>query len=68
MKWVHKGIVPLSIQGGSKKGWAGFSYRQDIKDGRWRVGVTTDRGQVIGYVYLRVVSVAETPELTTERP
>ncbi len=68
LKWVHKGIVPLSIQGGSKKGWAGFSYRQDIKDGRWRVGVTTDRGQVIGYVYLRVVSVAETPELTTERP
>jgi hypothetical protein len=68
LKWIHKGRVPLTAQGGSKKGWAGFSYREDIQDGRWRVGVETERKQVIGYIYFRVVSVAETPELTTERP
>jgi hypothetical protein len=68
LEWTHKGEVSLTTQGGSKKGWAGFSYRQDIQDGRWRVGVETDRDQVIGYIYLRVVSVEEAPELTTERP
>ncbi len=68
LKWVYKGRVPLTIQGGSKKGWAGFSYREDIQDGRWRVGVETKQGQVIGYVYIRVISVEEPPRLTTERP
>jgi hypothetical protein len=67
-EWIYKGRVPLTIQGGSKKGWAGFSYRENLEDGRWRVGVTTDRGQVIGYIYFRVVSVAEAPKLYTERP
>lgn len=69
LSWVEKGRVSLTIQGGGKKGWAGFSYRQsDVPDGRWRVGVETPRGQVIGFVYFKVVSVDEAPELVTERP
>ncbi len=68
LEWVYKGKVPLTIQGGGKDGWAGFSKRSNLEDGRWRVGVETEREQVIGYVYFRVVSVAETPELYTERP
>jgi hypothetical protein len=68
LEWVKKGQVPLTIQGGSKKGWAGFSKRSALEDGRWRVGVETPRGQVIGFIYFRVETVDVAPKLYTERP
>jgi len=68
LSWTYRGSVPLSIQGGSDKGWAGFSKRNNLEDGKWRVLVTTKRGQVIGSVYFTSVKTDTMPELVTERP
>lgn len=68
LSWVYRGSVPLSIQGGGGKGWAGFSRRSNLEDGKWRVLVTTQRGQVIGSVYFTSKKTNIMPELEKERP
>jgi hypothetical protein len=66
LDWEVRSEIPLTIQGGRKGGYRGYTYKESIEDGRWRVAVSTQRGQVIGYIYFRVVSTSIPPELTFE--
>ena len=49
-KWVSATKIPFSIKGGRKHGYRGFSKKGNLFEGKWRVDVETERGQIIGRV------------------
>jgi hypothetical protein len=64
-KWVSVTRIPFSILGGRDGGYRSYSFKNLLKTGLWRVGIETDRGQLIGRVKFAVENVAETPALKT---
>lgn len=61
--WKTENVVPFTISGGRDDGYRGYSSKNSLRDGEWRVNVLTKNGQVIGRVSFIVVSVSSTPEL-----
>ncbi|HKN86172.1 MAG TPA: DUF2914 domain-containing protein, partial [Nitrospiraceae bacterium] len=53
--------IPIRISGGREGGYRGYTIKQHVQPGEWRVDVETDDGRVIGRVRFRV-------EPDTERP
>lgn len=64
--WIDRGTVHFPITGGRDGGYRGYSYKTDIKPGKWRVDITNSRGQILGRQTIRVVEVNEAPALKTE--
>lgn len=56
-KWVEASRVGFPIVGGRDGGYRGYSIKENIFAGRWRVDVVTERGQVIGRINFRVIDV-----------
>lgn len=46
--WTTQARLPLTIVGGRGDGYRGYSFKQNLKPGDWRVDVITARGQIIG--------------------
>lgn len=46
--WITTARVPISIVGGRAEGFRGYSFKNNLTPGTWRVDVVTARGQVIG--------------------
>jgi len=58
--------IPITIAGGREKGYRGYTVKQRVVPGDWRVDVETAEGSVIGRVSFRVEEPGgETPELET---
>jgi hypothetical protein len=47
-KWLDSGKIRFPIHGGADGGYRGYSEKSALAPGKWRVDVTTDRGQVLG--------------------
>ncbi|MEK7606503.1 MAG: DUF2914 domain-containing protein [Patescibacteria group bacterium] len=63
--WVTMNRVAFPIRGGRDAGFRGYSVKNNITEGEWRVSVETERGQVIGRVRFNVVDVSVRPELVS---
>lgn len=46
--WIEKDRIPIEIYGGREEGFRGYSFKQTIQEGHWRVDIETERGQIIG--------------------
>jgi hypothetical protein len=46
--------IPIAISGGREKGYRGYTVKQRVMPGDWRVDVETAEGRVIGRVSFRV--------------
>jgi hypothetical protein len=58
--------IPIAIAGGREKGYRGYTVKQRVMPGDWRVDVETAEGRVIGRVSFRVEEPGgEPPELET---
>ncbi len=57
--WVTKDKLPFVILGGRKAGYKAYSWESDFEEGRWRVSVENQRGQVLGRVRFTVKIVNE---------
>ncbi len=57
-EWVTYTIVRFSIAGGREAGYRGYSIKNTLASGAWRVNVLTLDGQVIGRVSFTVVDVS----------
>jgi len=58
--------IPITIAGGREKGYRGYTIKQRVVPGDWRVDVETAEGRVIGRVNFRVEEPEdEPPELDT---
>lgn len=55
-KWVDSMVIGFPISGGRQNGFRGYSRKETIPPGKWRVDVETLRGQVIGRFSFEVVN------------
>ena len=60
--WVDAQRVSYAISGGRDGGYRGYSFKQNIFPGKWRVDVETERGQIIGRIKFKVISVDSPPK------
>ena len=61
-RWIEKDRLSFSIVGGRDGGYRGYSYKQNIQPGRWRVDVVTKRNQLIGRITFTVTAVELPPQ------
>ena len=57
--WVTAGVIPFRIAGGRETGYRGYTYKQNIHPGRWRVTAESESGAAIGILQFEVVEGAE---------
>lgn len=62
-EWETVNRVTFGIFGGRDGGYRGYSVKERVSEGRWRVNVETARGQVIGREEFEVIFVEHTPVL-----
>lgn len=62
-KWNTESRITFPISGGNLRGYRGYSYKTNLKEGKWRVSVETDRGQVIGRIPFKILYTDTTPIL-----
>lgn len=53
-QWVDSSRLSFSISGGSDQGYRGYSVTSKLHQGKWRVSVETERGQVLGRIGFRI--------------
>jgi len=53
-KWVSTTKITFPIKGGRGAGYRGFSKKEDLFAGKWRVDVKTKRGQIIGRIRFNI--------------
>jgi len=56
-EWVQKGVFGFSARGGRDGGYRGYTYRDDVTEGAWRVSFETKGGRIIGRATFVVVPV-----------
>jgi len=54
-KWVKASKIPFPITGGSDTGYRGYSLKQNLQEGDWRIFTKTPGGQIIGEEKFKVV-------------
>lgn len=62
-KWVTKDTVGFGITGGRDGGYRGYTVKQYLPEGKYRVNVITERGQVLGRTTFTVVNTANKQNL-----
>jgi len=60
--WITKDRLSFSIVGGRDGGYRGYSYKQSVQPGRWRVDVVTKRNQLIGRITFTVITDGSPPQ------
>lgn len=63
--WISLNKIIYPIKGGRNEGYRGFSKKENIFEGKWRVDIETERGQVIGRVRFDIEIVNAPPGLET---
>lgn len=53
--WKQTDRIAFRISGGRENGYRGFTVKQGIEPGKWRVEVETERGQTLGRIDFDIV-------------
>lgn len=64
-RWTNEKIINLPVVGGRDGGFRTYSMRSNLAQGRWRVNVKTQFGQIIGRLRFNIISSDAEPFLTT---
>lgn len=62
-QWVEMDRLQFPIFGGRDGGYRGYTLKTNVKPGKWRIDVITERGQLLGRMNFRIVQVDFQPEL-----
>ncbi|MEK7169868.1 MAG: DUF2914 domain-containing protein [Patescibacteria group bacterium] len=65
-EWIDSSIIGFPIYGGRSEGYRGYSRKEKIFPGKWRVDVETLRGQILGRFVFTVEDSAAPPVLSSE--
>jgi len=65
-RWVTSSKIRFSIVGGRDQGYRGYTKKDNLFPGLWRVNVETSRGQLIGRTRLKIIEDDTLPELEEE--
>ena len=55
-EWTTTSVIPFRIAGGRQTGYRGYTYKQHVTPGRWRVTAEAESGAAIGIIDFRVVN------------
>jgi hypothetical protein len=58
--WKTTDRLSYKISGGRDGGYRGFTYKKNIHEGKWRVDVETDEGQLLGRIPFRLIQIDST--------
>jgi len=64
-KWIITNEIAFPIFGGRGGGYRGYSFKEKVTEGRWRVDVVTNRGQLLGRISFEVIFTEDIPEIQT---
>ncbi len=64
-RWREHASIPFTIQAVGARGYRGFTFVQNYRDGRWRCSVETARGQVLGRQHFTIDTSQQPLELRT---
>lgn len=54
-EWTTMDEISYSITGGRDDGYRGYTFKENVKDGKWKVAVITKEQFVLGVIYFNVV-------------
>ncbi|HYH05674.1 MAG TPA: DUF2914 domain-containing protein [Thermoanaerobaculia bacterium] len=54
-EWTTTSVIPFRIAGGRQAGYRGYTYKQSVRPGRWRVTAEAESGAALGIIDFRVV-------------
>lgn len=65
--WNTTDNISYEVTGGREGGYRGFTFKENIWPGKWKVAVTTDNGLVLGVIKFNIISdsTLSGPNLTT---
>jgi hypothetical protein len=52
--WTTTSVIPIRISGGRQSGYRGYTYKQNVTPGRWRVTAESESGAAIGIVQFTI--------------
>lgn len=55
--WVRSATLGFPITGGRDGGYRGFSIKENVEAGKWRVNVKTGEGKIIGRISFTIIGV-----------
>jgi hypothetical protein len=53
-KWVTADRTTFAIEGGASGGYRGYTFKQNLYPGQWRVNIETERGATIGRIKFEI--------------
>lgn len=62
-KWVERSVIGFTMKGGRDTGYRGYSEKEAMTPGTWRVEVRTERGELLGRRTFEVVEASAAPKL-----
>lgn len=65
-RWMTESKISFPISGGREGGYRGYSAKENLVSGKWRVSVETPGGQVVGRMHFIVESTDTRPALTEQ--
>ncbi len=65
-RWVEESRIKIPITGGRANGYRGYSQKQNVWPGSWRVKVITSRGQTVGEIRFKIKDAEVAPKLVPE--
>jgi len=65
-EWIQSFVMRFPISGGRDKGYRGYTVKEQVFPGLWRVDVVTSRGQLLGRASLSIIASDSPPTLTTD--
>ncbi len=65
-RWVTVSSIPFSISGGREQGYRGYSYKNNVSEGQWRVATKTSNGQTLGQTKFEIKQTTIRPEVVTK--
>lgn len=54
VRWESRSTIPISIAGGRSDGYRGFSKKESLEYGYWRVKTQTPNGQTLGLIRFKI--------------
>lgn len=64
-RWIKSNRSSFQLTGGREAGYRGYSWKTVLPEGRWRVSIENERGQVLGRVRFKIQHVDEVIETKT---
>jgi hypothetical protein len=60
--WEVTEDIGFEVTGGRDRGFRGYTYKKNIREGLWKVEVMTEEELVIGIVDFEIINTSESPE------